>query len=104
LPGAFLSRTKAGGELSSPVSSFFHFDGGFLVRGRIKKIVRDRSFGFISAENGKEIFFHSSSLEGLDFSDLEEGNIVEFKKVSGRKGPQAENVTRVEQKKGWWTE
>jgi cold shock CspA family protein len=40
----------------------------------------------------------------LDFSDLEEGNIVEFKQMSGRKGPQAENVTRVEQKKGWWTE
>jgi CspA family cold shock protein len=74
------------------------------VRGKIIKIVRDRSFGFISAENGKELFFHSSSVEDLDFNDLEEGNIVEFKQVKGRKGPQAENVTRVEQKKGWWTE
>jgi len=90
--------------MCGPVSSSCHFDGGFLVRGRIKKIVRDRSFGFIIAENGKEVFFHSSSLEGLDFSDLEEGNIVEFKQMTGRKGPQAENVTRVEQKKGWWTE
>lgn len=74
------------------------------MRGRIKKIVRDRSFGFISAENGKEVFFHSASLEGLDFGELEEGNIVEFKQVKGRKGLQAENVTRVEQQKGWWTE
>lgn len=74
------------------------------MRGKIKKIVKDRSFGFISAENGKEVFFHASSLEELDFSDLEEGNIVEFKKVSGRKGIHAENITRVEQKKGWWAE
>ena len=74
------------------------------MRGKIIKILRERSFGFISAENGKELFFHSSSVAEPDFGDLEEGNVVEFKQVKGRKGLEAENVTRIEQKKGWWTE
>jgi CspA family cold shock protein len=65
------------------------------LKGEIKKLIRERGFGFISAEDGREVFFHRSALEGVDFDALEEGNSVEFNVERGPKGPQAANV-RVE--------
>jgi len=62
------------------------------LKGKIKKLIRDRSFGFISAEDGKEIFFHRSSLAGVDFDSLEEGSSVEFDTETGPKGLRAVNV------------
>ena len=62
------------------------------MKGEIKKLIRERGFGFISAEDGREIFFHRSALEGVDFDALEEGNNVEFNEERGPKGPQAVNV------------
>ena len=66
------------------------------MKGKIAKLIRDRGFGFISAEEGKEIFFHRSSLQGVDFNALEEGNSVEFETESGPKGMRAINVKKVE--------
>ena len=65
------------------------------MKGEMKKLIRERGFGFISAEDGREIFFHRSALEGVDFDALEEGNNVEFSVEKGPKGPRAVNV-RVE--------
>jgi len=48
------------------------------LKGTIKKVIQQRGFGFIAAEDGKEMFFHRSALEGADFDALEEGTIVEF--------------------------
>ena len=62
------------------------------MKGTIKKIIQERGFGFINAENGKEIFFHSSSLEGTSIEALEEGANVEFNVEEGPKGPKAANV------------
>jgi len=62
------------------------------LTGKIKRLIRERGFGFISAEDGKEVFFHRSALEGIDFEALEEGNSVEFNVEKGPKGPRAENV------------
>ena len=62
------------------------------MKGTIKKIIRERGFGFISAENGKEVFFHSSSIGGTDFDSLQEGTNVEFTVEEGPKGPKAANV------------
>ena len=62
------------------------------MKGTIKKIIQERGFGFINAENGKEIFFHSSSLEGTSIESLEEGASVEFNVEEGPKGPKAANV------------
>ena len=62
------------------------------MKGKIKKLIRDRNFGFISIEEGKDIFFHASSLQGVDFSSLEEGTNVEFDTESGPKGQRAVNV------------
>ena len=65
------------------------------MKGKIKKLIRDRDFGFITAEDGKEVFFHRNSLAGGDFDALVEGTGVEFDPESGPKGPSAVNV-RVE--------
>ena len=58
----------------------------------IKKVLRDRGFGFIHADDGREIFFHRSSLQRLDFDNLMEGEKVEFDVERGEKGPRAINV------------
>lgn len=64
--------------------------------GKIKKIIRDRGFGFISDTDGKEVFFHQSSLEGVEFNTLNEGQAVEFEVEKTPKGPRAINVRVVQ--------
>lgn len=63
-----------------------------MAKGKIKRIIRDRGFGFIEAEDGSEIFFHRTSLAGTDFNDLKEGDGVEFETEQTPKGPRATNV------------
>ena len=60
--------------------------------GKIKKVVRERGFGFISDTDGREVFFHRNSLSGLSFDVLKEGHAVEFDIENGPKGPAAANV------------
>ena len=66
------------------------------MRGQIKRLIRDRGFGFITAEDGQEVFFHRSALEGIDFDALEEGNSVEFNIEKGDKGLRAANMNIIE--------
>ena len=66
------------------------------MQGSIKKIIRDRGFGFIAAENGREIFFHSSGVFDVDFMDLREGDHVAFDVEQTDRGPRAARVQRVE--------
>ncbi|MBT6401474.1 cold shock domain-containing protein [candidate division WWE3 bacterium] len=57
------------------------------------KTKTDKGFGFISREGeDKDLFFHSNSLEGVTFDELEVGTEVTFEVVNGDKGPAAENV------------
>jgi CspA family cold shock protein len=61
--------------------------------GNIKKVISERGFGFISAEDGKEYFFHRGGLEAsLDFDRLVGGEKVEFDTESSPKGPRAVRV------------
>jgi len=62
------------------------------LKGKIKRLIRERGFGFITTEDGKEVFFHRSALEGENFDALEEGANVEFDLEEGPKGPRATNV------------
>jgi CspA family cold shock protein len=62
------------------------------MQGTIKRIIRDRGFGFIRTAEGQEVFFHRSSLQGLDFDALKEGDSVELEMERGEKGPRATNV------------
>jgi CspA family cold shock protein len=65
-----------------------------MTKGTIKKVVSDRGFGFISAEDGKEYFFHRGGLQApLDFDRLNGGESVEFEVEQSPKGPRAIQVT-----------
>lgn len=60
--------------------------------GKIKKLVRERGFGFISDTDGREVFFHQSSLIDTKFEELNEEQEVEFEIEKSPKGPRAINV------------
>jgi cold shock protein len=49
-----------------------------MARGTVVRLIRDRGFGFVQAEDGKEIFFHHSTLPGGVFDSLTEGQTLEF--------------------------
>jgi CspA family cold shock protein len=68
---------------------------GPKARGRIKKMVRDRGFGFIRGDDGKEVFFHRSGLNGADYDSLSEGDTVEYVIQEGPRGARAEHVRSV---------
>ena len=63
-----------------------------MHKGKIKKLIRDRGFGFISDTDGREVFFHQSSLVDTQFTALNEDQIVEFEVENSEKGPRAINV------------
>jgi CspA family cold shock protein len=65
-----------------------------MAEGTIKKLT-DKGFGFIKVGDGKDLFFHSNSVQGGSFDDLQEGQKVSFTEGKGPKGPCAENVKAV---------
>ena len=65
-----------------------------MAEGTIKKIT-DKGFGFIDTGKGGDLFFHMSSVEGVRFEDLHEGQRVTFNEGRGPKGARAENVKPV---------
>jgi CspA family cold shock protein len=63
------------------------------MKGTIKRKVDDKGFGFITPEGSdKDVFFHHTSLQGVDFNSLKEGDVVTFDVADSDKGPKAENV------------
>ncbi len=65
-----------------------------MVKGRVKWFNASKGYGFITQENGDDIFVHFSAIQGEGFKSLEEGEEVEFEVSSGEKGPQAANVVK----------
>ena len=65
-----------------------------MLKGKIKRMIRDRGFGFIEAEDGKEIFFHQTGIVEVSFDELKEGDEVEFDPEENKKGWQARNVVK----------
>ena len=63
-----------------------------MARGTIAKIVRDRGFGFIRGNDGKDVFFHRTGVVELVFEDLDLGTTVDFEVEQSDKGPRASNV------------
>ena len=66
-----------------------------MSKGSVKWFSNSKGYGFISDENGKDVFVHYSGLNMEGFKSLEEGQAVEFDVVDGAKGPQATNVTKL---------
>ncbi len=65
------------------------------MKGTVKWFNNQKGYGFISDESGKDVFVHFSGLVMEGYKTLEEGQEVEFDVVSGEKGPQATNVTKL---------
>lgn len=64
--------------------------------GTVKRLVRDRGFGFIRTDDGDEYFFHRSACGRGEFDALQEGDRVSFADDEGhKKGPRAEDVERI---------
>ena len=74
-----------------------------MSKGIVRRFNNQRGFGFISDENGNDVFVHYTGIvfvhytgiNGEGFKSLEEGQEVEFDVVQGEKGPQAVNVTKL---------
>ena len=66
-----------------------------MARGRVKWFSDQKGYGFITTDEGEDVFVHYSAIEGVGFKTLSEGQEVEFEVTQGPKGLQAQNVNRV---------
>ncbi len=69
--------------------------GIFMALGKVKWFNEKKGFGFITQENGEDVFVHFSAIEGEGFKTLKEGESVSFEVSNGPKGLQAVNVKKV---------
>ena len=65
------------------------------MQGTVKFFNNEKGFGFISREQGDDVFVHFSNIAGDGFKSLDEGQVVEFDVAPGRKGEEAQNVRAV---------
>ena len=66
-----------------------------VATGTVKFFNAEKGYGFISREQGEDVFVHYSNIEGRGYRSLEEGQKVEFDVAPGRKGEEAQNVRAV---------
>ena len=66
-----------------------------MNKGTVKWFNNQKGFGFISDEQGNDVFVHYSGIQSNGFKSLEEGQAVEFEVIEGQKGPQAVNVVKL---------
>ena len=75
---------------------YFYYSGGFffMAQGTVKWFNESKGYGFITVDDGKDVFVHFSAIQGEGFKTLNEGQKVSFDIVNGEKGPQAANVVK----------
>ena len=66
-----------------------------VSKGKVKWFDNKKGYGFITPENGKDVFVHHTAIQGDGYKTLDEGQEVEFDVVQGPKGEQAANVTKI---------
>ena len=66
-----------------------------MSTGKVKWFNGEKGFGFITSDEGKDIFVHYSNIQGSGFKSLEEGQKVSFDITAGDRGDQASNVSVV---------
>lgn len=65
------------------------------MHGKVKWFNAEKGYGFITADDGNEVFVHFTAIQGEGFKSLDEGQDVEFDIVQGDRGPQAANVVKM---------
>ena len=78
---------------AKPVNSGVNTKMADRVKGTVKWFNAEKGYGFISQENGDDLFVHYSEIQSTGFRTLEEGAKVEFEVTQGKKGKQASAVT-----------
>ncbi len=66
-----------------------------MAQGTVKWFNESKGFGFITSEDGSEVFVHHTSIQGNGYKTLAEGDKVSFDIEKGPKGPKAVNVVRL---------
>ncbi|MGI6066454.1 MAG: cold-shock protein [Bacillota bacterium] len=66
-----------------------------MYTGTVKWFNAEKGFGFISRDNGDDVFVHFSAIQGDGYKSLDEGQAVSFDIVQGNRGDQAANVSRI---------
>ena len=96
-----LARTIRGTLRAPPLRSFGrvgrsdrlkHRERNALATGTVKFFNAEKGYGFITREQGEDVFVHFSNIEGSGYKTLEEGQNVEFDVAPGRKGEEAQHV------------
>lgn len=67
----------------------------YMAQGTVKWFNAEKGFGFISTENGQDVFAHFSAIQTNGFKTLEEGQKVAFDVEEGQRGPQAVNIAKL---------
>jgi CspA family cold shock protein len=66
-----------------------------MAKGKVKWFSNEKGYGFITTDEGKDVFVHFSAISIEGYKTLAEGDAVEFEITSGAKGDQASNVTKL---------
>ena len=66
-----------------------------MATGKVKWFNNQKGYGFITPENGKDVFVHHTAIQGDGYRTLEEGQAVQFDIQQGPKGEQAQNVVKL---------
>jgi len=66
-----------------------------MAKGKVKWFSNQKGYGFITPEEGADVFVHHTAIQGDGYKTLEEGQEVEFEITSGPKGDQAQNVVKI---------
>ena len=66
-----------------------------MAQGTVKWFNPEKGFGFISRDDGDDVFVHHTAIVGEGYRSLDEGQRVSFDVTAGKKGPQASNVTKL---------
>ena len=66
-----------------------------MAKGKVKWFNNQKGYGFITPENGADVFVHHTAIQGEGYKSLEEGQAVEFEITQGPKVDQAVNVVKI---------